>query len=141
MANWSPTPTPRTRPERGGIARLAATVAQVRAQAPGRSAVLLFAGGLLQGTLTSNRFLGLPDLVLFGRMGVDVAVMGNHELNRPVGVSARELSARRELIRRVEAPLGNFVADLAREITLTGVALFNAGGFRATSTGPRHGNA
>jgi 2',3'-cyclic-nucleotide 2'-phosphodiesterase (5'-nucleotidase family) len=67
--------------ERGGIARLAATVAEVRAEDPSRPVVLLFAGDLLQGTLTSSLFLGLPDLVLFERMGVDAAVMGNHELD------------------------------------------------------------
>ncbi len=52
-------------------------------------------------------------------------------LDEQVGTSTRELSAWRELIRRGEAPFGNFVADLAREITLTDVALFNGGSFRA----------
>ncbi|HSO82984.1 bifunctional UDP-sugar hydrolase/5'-nucleotidase [Thiocapsa sp.] len=72
---------PRDGTERGGIARLAATVAEVRAEDPSRPAVLLFAGDLLQGTLTSSLFLGVPDVVLLGRMGVDAAVMGNHELD------------------------------------------------------------
>jgi 2',3'-cyclic-nucleotide 2'-phosphodiesterase (5'-nucleotidase family) len=43
--------------------------------------VLLFAGDLLQGTLTSSLFLGVPNLVLFDRLGVDTAVVGNHELD------------------------------------------------------------
>jgi 2',3'-cyclic-nucleotide 2'-phosphodiesterase (5'-nucleotidase family) len=67
--------------ERGGIARLAARVDAVRAEEPGRPLLLLFAGDLLQGTLTSSLFLGLPDVVLFDRMGVDAAVLGNHELD------------------------------------------------------------
>ena len=72
---------PRDGTERGGIARLAATVAGIRAGDPSRPVVLLFAGDLLQGTLTSSLFLGVPDVVLLGRMGVDAAVMGNHELD------------------------------------------------------------
>jgi 2',3'-cyclic-nucleotide 2'-phosphodiesterase (5'-nucleotidase family) len=65
----------------GGIARLAATVAAVRAEDPARPAILLFGGDLLQGTLTSSLFLGVPDVALFDRMGVDAAAMGNHELD------------------------------------------------------------
>jgi 2',3'-cyclic-nucleotide 2'-phosphodiesterase (5'-nucleotidase family) len=72
---------PRDGTERGGIARLAAAVTEVRAEDPSRPVVLLFAGDLLQGTLTSSLFLGVPDVVLLGRMGVDAAVMGNHELD------------------------------------------------------------
>lgn len=72
---------PRGGTERGGIARLAATVAEVRAEDPSRPVVLLFAGDLLQGTLTSSLCLGVPDVVLLGRIGVDAAVMGNHELD------------------------------------------------------------
>ncbi|AUB84174.1 bifunctional metallophosphatase/5'-nucleotidase [Candidatus Thiodictyon syntrophicum] len=76
---------PREQVERGGIAHLAGTIADLRAQVqaghPGRPVLLLFGGDLLQGTLTSSLFLGVPDLALFGRMGVDAAVMGNHELD------------------------------------------------------------
>jgi 5'-nucleotidase / UDP-sugar diphosphatase len=76
-----PYPDPQTQAEVGGIARLAAAVAAVRAEDPARPVVLLFAGDLLQGTVTSSLFLGIPDLALFERMGVDAAVMGNHELD------------------------------------------------------------
>jgi len=76
-----PYPDPETQTQIAGIARLAAAVGQVRAQAGDRPLVLLFAGDLLQGTLTSSLFLGVPDLVLFDRLGVDAAVMGNHELD------------------------------------------------------------
>jgi 5'-nucleotidase / UDP-sugar diphosphatase len=72
---------PRDGVERGGIARLAATLDAIRAEDPERPLMLLFAGDVLQGTLTSSLFLGVPDVVLFGRMGVDAAVMGNHELD------------------------------------------------------------
>ncbi|WP_295393693.1 bifunctional UDP-sugar hydrolase/5'-nucleotidase [uncultured Thiodictyon sp.] len=72
---------PQNQVERGGIARLTATVAQIRAQEPARPVVFLFAGDLLQGTLTSSLFLGVPDVALFGRMGMDAMAMGNHELD------------------------------------------------------------
>lgn len=76
-----PEPTDDGTGARGGIARLATAVERVRAEDPARPVVLLFAGDLLQGTLTSSLFLGIPDITLFGRMGVDAAVMGNHELD------------------------------------------------------------
>lgn len=56
----------------------------------------------------------------------------DQELLTVVGRAGSELSAQRELIRRGEAPFGNLVADLAREFSGAQVALFNAGGFRAT---------
>jgi 2',3'-cyclic-nucleotide 2'-phosphodiesterase (5'-nucleotidase family) len=61
-----------------------------------------------------------------------IAASANQEMDQEVGTSARELSAWRELIRREEAPFGDFLADQAREITLADVALFNAGGFRSS---------
>jgi len=65
----------------GGIARLATAVGQVRAEAGDRPVLLLFGGDLLQGTLTSSLFLGIPDVALLERLGVEAAVMGNHELD------------------------------------------------------------
>jgi 5'-nucleotidase / UDP-sugar diphosphatase len=67
--------------ERGGIARLAALVAEHRTADPGHPTLLLFAGDLLQGTLTSSLFKGGPDIEIFGRMGLDAAALGNHELD------------------------------------------------------------
>lgn len=65
----------------GGIARLAGLVHSIRAEDPARPVILLFAGDLLQGTVTSTVFLGLPDVGFLTEMGVDAAVMGNHELD------------------------------------------------------------
>jgi len=65
----------------GGVARLAGAVRAIRAEDPGRPVIVLFGGDLLQGTVTSTVFLGLPDLGFLGEMGVDAAVMGNHELD------------------------------------------------------------
>jgi 5'-nucleotidase/UDP-sugar diphosphatase len=65
----------------GGIARLAVAVEKVRAEDPGRQVLLLFAGDLLQGTLTSSLFLGVPDVVFLDELGVDAAVVGNHEFD------------------------------------------------------------
>ncbi|TCJ11663.1 bifunctional metallophosphatase/5'-nucleotidase [Parasulfuritortus cantonensis] len=64
-----------------GIARLAAAVRAARDADPARPTLLLFAGDLLQGTVTSSGFLGLPDVALFDRLGVDAAALGNHDLD------------------------------------------------------------
>jgi len=72
---------PETNASVGGIARLATAVERVRAEDPGRPVLLLFAGDLLQGTVTSSLFLGVPDVVLFDKVGVDAAVVGNHEID------------------------------------------------------------
>jgi len=53
-------------------------------------------------------------------------------LLQQVGYASVELGARREQIRRGESAFGNWVADLAREITHADAALFNSGNFRAT---------
>jgi len=53
-------------------------------------------------------------------------------LTHEVGSALVELSARREEIRRRESAFGDWVADLAREITHADAALFNGGNFRAS---------
>ncbi|MFZ0788747.1 MAG: bifunctional UDP-sugar hydrolase/5'-nucleotidase [Chromatiaceae bacterium] len=65
----------------GGIARLAGLVGAIRAERPERPVLLLFAGDLLQGTVTSTVFLGSPDVAFLSDMGLDAAAMGNHELD------------------------------------------------------------
>lgn len=65
----------------GGLARLATLVSEARTEVPGQRTLLLFAGDLLQGTLSSSLFMGRPDLVLLERIGLDAAVVGNHEFD------------------------------------------------------------
>jgi 2',3'-cyclic-nucleotide 2'-phosphodiesterase (5'-nucleotidase family) len=77
----APVTDPATGETLGGIARLAGAIAAVRAEEPKRPVLVLFGGDLLQGTVTSTVFLGLPDLDMLADAGVDVAVMGNHELD------------------------------------------------------------
>ena len=76
-----PVSDPTTGRRLGGIARLAGLVGAIRAEDPARPVLLLFAGDLLQGSVTSTVFLGLPDIGFLTAMGVDAAVMGNHELD------------------------------------------------------------
>ncbi|MBK1649174.1 bifunctional metallophosphatase/5'-nucleotidase [Rhabdochromatium marinum] len=73
--------TPTTGQHLGGIARLAGLVDSIRKEDPTRPVVLLFGGDLLQGNVTSTVFLGLPDIQILTEIGVDAAVMGNHELD------------------------------------------------------------
>ena len=89
----APDVDPETRVSLGGIARLATLVARARAESPERPVLLLFAGDLLQGTMTSSLFLGVPDVTLFGRLGVDAAAMGNHELDYGQAVFRRMAGA------------------------------------------------
>lgn len=64
-----------------GLARMAHAIERIRAEAPDRPLVLLFAGDLLQGTVTSSLFMGIPDVILLNDLGVDAAALGNHELD------------------------------------------------------------
>ncbi|MCC6750743.1 MAG: bifunctional metallophosphatase/5'-nucleotidase [Deltaproteobacteria bacterium] len=69
----------------GGAEALAATVAELRRGNPGGT-VLLDAGDFMQGSLLSNTFEGAPVAELYERLGVDAAVVGNHEFDfGPVG--------------------------------------------------------
>ena len=54
------------------------------------------------------------------------------EIEVVVGRSASKLDADRTVIRRSESNFGDWVGDLARELTGADVALFNGGGFRAS---------
>ena len=64
----------------GGARALAATVAELEAKAGG-PVLVLDAGDFGQGTLLSNHFQGLPVRALHRLMGVDAAVIGNHEFD------------------------------------------------------------
>jgi len=76
-----PVKDPQSGRSAGGIARLAGLVGSIRAEQPERPVLLLFAGDLLQGTVTSTVFLGSPDVSFLSDMGLDAAAMGNHELD------------------------------------------------------------
>jgi 5'-nucleotidase / UDP-sugar diphosphatase len=76
-----PVKDPATGRSEGGVARLAGLVGAIRAEGRERPVLLLFAGVLLQGTVTSTVFLGSPDVGFLSDMGVDAAAMGNHELD------------------------------------------------------------
>ncbi len=99
-----PVTDPTTGRQLGGIARLAGLVRSIRTEEPTRPVLLLFAGDLLQGTVTSTVFLGLPDIGFLTAMGVDAAVMGNHELDYgqarlPQAAQRRRLSGARRQCR------------------------------------------
>ncbi len=72
---------PESKANVGGIARLARAVEKIRGEDPSLPVILLFAGDVLQGTLTSSLFLGIPDILMFEKLGVDAAAVGNHELD------------------------------------------------------------
>jgi 5'-nucleotidase / UDP-sugar diphosphatase len=61
-----------------------------------------------------------------------LAQRADEEMLEVVGRVDRPLDASRSVLRRGEGAFGNLVADLARELTGAQVALFNAGGIRAS---------
>lgn len=67
----------------GGLARLAGTIARVRAEndARGIPTVVLIAGDVLQGTPLATVFRGEVDFKALNAMGVDAMVVGNHEFD------------------------------------------------------------
>jgi 5'-nucleotidase len=74
----------------GGAEALAATVEELRSQAPGAT-LLVDAGDFMQGSYLSNRFEGAPVRELFALLRYDAIALGNHEFDfGPVGgVEAR----------------------------------------------------
>lgn len=69
----------RERRSAGGFARLATLLATERT---GLSrAVHVDSGDLFQGSLAFERFRGEPEVLAFDALGVDVQVLGNHELD------------------------------------------------------------
>jgi 2',3'-cyclic-nucleotide 2'-phosphodiesterase (5'-nucleotidase family) len=63
----------------GGLDRLAALVAQYRANEP--CTLLLFAGDLISPSVESSVFKGAQLIAGFNHLGVDAAVFGNHEFD------------------------------------------------------------
>ena len=67
-------------PRSGGAAMLSAYIEAVRASNPG-GVLLVDAGDMLQGPLLCNRFEGQPVAEVYNHLGVDAAVLGNHEFD------------------------------------------------------------
>jgi 5'-nucleotidase / UDP-sugar diphosphatase len=66
--------------ELGGFPRLATAVEQARRAQP--NTLFLHGGDIVQGTLYFTQFQGKADMALLNSMGLDVAVVGNHELDK-----------------------------------------------------------
>lgn len=64
---------------RGGIARRAALIEQIRKEVP--HVLLLDAGDMFQGTPYFNYFNGELELQLMSKMGYDVGTIGNHDFD------------------------------------------------------------
>jgi len=69
--------------EVGGIARMAALIRDIREENSRNNirTIVLMAGDILQGTPMSTVFRGEPDIKCLNDMGIDAAVVGNHELD------------------------------------------------------------
>lgn len=65
--------------QHGGLARVAALVKSIEAQNP--NTFLLLGGDTLSPSLASNLFQGAQMIDLWNRLGLDVAVPGNHEFD------------------------------------------------------------
>ncbi len=68
---------------RGGLARIAGTINQIRAEnaQTGTPTLLLIAGDVLQGTPLSTVFHGEADFAALNRMDVTAMALGNHEFD------------------------------------------------------------
>jgi len=76
--------------DRGGVARLATLVREVRREQP--ATLVLFGGDLAGGTLFGGQFRGAPQVEAFNRLGVDLASFGQHDFDFG-SAHARELVA------------------------------------------------
>ncbi len=67
----------------GGMARIAATIDQIRAEnaAAGGTTLVLIAGDVLQGTPLATVFRGEVDFQALNAIGIDAMVLGNHEFD------------------------------------------------------------
>jgi 5'-nucleotidase/UDP-sugar diphosphatase len=64
-----------------GLARLANTVNDVRAEVGAENVLLVDAGDEMQGSLLSNLWYGAPVIDAYNLIGYDVATVGNHEFD------------------------------------------------------------
>lgn len=65
--------------ERGGVARLATRIAEVRRERP--ATLVLFGGDLAGGTLFGGQFHGHPQVEALNLAGVDAAAFGQHDFD------------------------------------------------------------
>ena len=63
----------------GGLSHMATFVKQAKKQ--NKNVLFVHAGDINTGSALSNMFNAEPDIVAFNNMGVDVAVLGNHEFD------------------------------------------------------------
>ncbi len=97
---------------RGGVARRASLVADVRNQHP--NVLLLDAGDQFQGTLFYSRFKGLVAQRTMNALGYDAMVLGNHEFDDGPPVLA-------EFAKGLEFPLLGANIDTSAEPLLAGL--------------------
>ncbi|MCA9000470.1 MAG: bifunctional metallophosphatase/5'-nucleotidase [Planctomycetes bacterium] len=97
-------------PDVGGVARLAAYVNKVRAQAEanGDDVLVLDAGDWYQGTPEGSVGQGLSFLEILGQVGYDAMCVGNHEMDHGVAVLEQHLLAAKlpALLANVSEPSG-----------------------------------
>ncbi len=99
----------------GGVARLAAKVAQMRADlaAAGQNVVLLDAGDQFQGSLMYTTYKGAAEAEFMERIGYDAMALGNHEFDDgPDGLAA--------FLAKVTFPVISGNLDLTRSNVLQG---------------------
>jgi 5'-nucleotidase len=99
----------------GGIARLAAKIAELRAEitAEGGNVIVLDAGDQFQGSLFYTTYKGAVEAEFMERIGFDAMAVGNHEFDEgPAGLA--------NLADRVSFPLVSGNLDVSREASLIG---------------------
>lgn len=74
---------------KGGVARRAALVKQIRAEQP--NVLLLDAGDIFQGTPYFNLYGGEPEFTIMSQMGYDAATMGNHDFDNSIAGFVKQL--------------------------------------------------
>ena len=137
----------------GGAAKIAAVVAEERAkaEAEGGLAVVTFGGDMISPSVLSGIDKGAHMIDLANAVGIDVAVLGNHEfdfgpdvlqerldetLDVEIGETATELDTRGFLSGAGETAFGNLLADAMRQATGSDIALSNGGGIRGDTVYP-----
>lgn len=80
---------------KGGLARLATKVAAERAKKPDTKTLVTFGGDLLSPSVASSLTLGRHMIEMMNVIGVDVAVVGNHEFDHGPEVLRERLAESR----------------------------------------------